>query len=109
MALTLANDEAFFEFAQGLALHILKSTSSSNDQRLSYAFQVCLSREPNDFEYDRLGKFIEQQRTYYESTPQEAASLAPSDLPDDIDVSEAAAWTATARVILNLDEFITRE
>ncbi len=108
-ALTLANDEAFFEFAQGLALHILKTTSPSNDQRLSYAFQVCLSREPNDFEYDRLGKFVEQQQAYYESTPQEAASLAPSDLPDDIDVSEAAAWTATARVILNLDEFITRE
>jgi hypothetical protein len=30
-------------------------------------------------------------------------------LPKDADVPEFAAWTAAARVLLNLDEFITRE
>jgi hypothetical protein len=35
--------------------------------------------------------------------------MAPKDLPADVDVKEFASWTMVARVMLNLDEFITRE
>ena len=34
--------------------------------------------------------------------------VRPNGLPKDVPVGELAAWTATARVIFNLHEFITR-
>ena len=39
----------------------------------------------------------------------EAKLLVPPDLPKEMDVARFAAWTTVARVLLNLDEFITRE
>ena len=35
--------------------------------------------------------------------------LSPADLPKGIDPAEYAAWVTVSRVLLNLDEFITRE
>ena len=37
-----------------------------------------------------------------------APHLAGATLPGGIAANEAAAWTATVRVLLNLDEFLTR-
>jgi len=39
----------------------------------------------------------------------EVKRLAPAALPAGIAPSQAAAWTLVGRVLLNLDEFITRE
>jgi hypothetical protein len=35
--------------------------------------------------------------------------VAPKERPEEIDATEAAVWTSLARVLLNLDEFVTRE
>ena len=87
-ALTLLNDEAFVECAEGLAASLVK-TSATDDERLDDAFLRCLARKPNARERDRLRIVLAQERT------------AGQD--------EKAVWTTLARVILNLDEFITRE
>jgi len=108
-ALTLANDSAFFEFAQGLSLRILQSAPKYDTGRLRYAYAVCLAREPDDVELNRLSAFLEKQRTYYKSSKAAAQLTAPANRPASIDAVEAAAWTTVARVLLNLDEFITRE
>ena len=39
-ALTLANDEAFFEFAQGLAARVLKECTGTDAERLRYAVRL---------------------------------------------------------------------
>ncbi len=94
-ALTLANDRAFVEMAKGLAERILRESPSSTDERLQYAFRVSLGREPTKDEFQRMLSFLaedQQQR-------QQASGKA-----DDL-----STWTAVARVLLNLDEFITRE
>lgn len=119
-ALTLANDRSFFEMAQALAGRILRDAPPQTDERIRFAFRVCLAREPNDAEFDRLLRFLEselagvsnkQDRTVAEAS---AVPTASGVLPVAVNTATAsadehAAWVAFARVLLNLDEFITRE
>src|SRR5438552_303018 len=42
-ALTLLNDQAFFEFAQALAARVLTEVKSGDGERIRHAFQLCLA------------------------------------------------------------------
>lgn len=106
-SLTLANDQTFFEFAQGLARRVLVEVAGDDATRLKTAFRWCLSRNPSTPELERLVKLLEEQRTVF--TTDSALKVAPGNLPPMVTPTEAAAWTTVARVLLNLDEFITRE
>jgi mono/diheme cytochrome c family protein len=106
-SLTLANDQTFFEFAQGLAKRVLQEVAGDDVTRLKTAFRWCVSRDPSESEQLRLVKMLEEQRTAF--TTDTAQKVAPGNLPPTVTPTEAAAWTAVARVLLNLDEFITRE
>src|SRR4029079_13243791 len=108
-ALTLLNDQANFEFAQGLAIRIMQDGKGTDAERLRDAFRLLMCRQPSDFEQKRLLDLLARQRAGFADTPDEARQVAPKDLPADIDVKEFASWTMVARVMLNLDEFITRE
>jgi hypothetical protein len=108
-ALTLLNDQAFFEFAQALAARIVKEGPCDEAERLRYAFQLCLSRPPSLKEARQLDHFLAREREGFEAAPDEAKVLLPPEAADSTDAPTLAAWTSVARVILNLDEFITRE
>jgi hypothetical protein len=105
-ALTLLNDEAFVECARALAGRILRESPAGDEARLRHAFSVCLAREPREKELAILRTFLHNQREALKANPAEAKALAPA---GGKDVVEAASWAAVARVLLNLDEFITRE
>jgi len=87
-ALTLLNDEAFYEFARALADRVLLEPSDDDPARIDLAFRLCLARHPTATESARLSALLAEQRA---------------------ESSGRDAWTAVARVLLNLDEFITRE
>ena len=108
-ALTLANDRAFFEFSQMLAEQVLKLQDVSESDRIDAAFQRVLTRKPNEYEQARLQEFLEQQKQWYAENPDQAQAAAPGFVPEGLSTSDAAAWTTLSRVLLNLDEFITRE
>ncbi len=108
-SLTLANDPQFVEFAQGLAVRVLKEAPAGDAERLRFAFRTCLAREPGAAEAQRLTQLLALQRTAFAGDLKEAAELTPPLLSVPANVQEFAAWTALARVLLNLDEFITRE
>jgi hypothetical protein len=108
-ALTLANDRGFFEFAQALAVATLADVPSGDEDRLRYAFRRCMAREPNVRELVRLYDYLQQQRRQFADFPSDAEIVAPTVLPPHTSVHDAAAWTSVARVLMNLDEFITRE
>lgn len=108
-SLTLANDLTFVEFARGLSVRVMAVASSDDSQRLSYAFELCLSREPASEELARLRSYLQQQRIRFETDPVAAAEFSPQNRPAHWSVAEAASWTAVSRVLMNLDEFITRE
>jgi mono/diheme cytochrome c family protein len=93
-ALTLLNDQAHFEFAEALAERVLRECNGTNAKRLSHAFGLCLGRKPTEREQQRMSDLLREELE--ESGGQREATLR-------------AAWTSVARVLLNLDEFITRE
>ncbi|HZN57366.1 MAG TPA: DUF1549 and DUF1553 domain-containing protein, partial [Planctomycetota bacterium] len=108
-ALTLANDPSFFEMAQSLALRVLREAAHDDAARVCRLFQCCLARAPGDREAERLLALVNSQRRSFGAAVSDAQAAAPASLPDGVDAAEGAAWTAAARAMLNLDEFITRE
>jgi hypothetical protein len=108
-ALTLLNDQAFVELAQGLASRILREARATDDERLRYGFRLCMARDPVPAEKERLNRFLHQQIDEFRAAPKESQSIVSGKPPAKSDVPTLAAWTAVARVLLNLDEFITRE
>jgi hypothetical protein len=64
-------------------------------------------REPSDSELSSLLEYLQAQRSHFAAAPTEAQRAAPAG--SKVDPAEAAAWTMVARVLLNLDEFVTRE
>jgi hypothetical protein len=115
-ALTLLNDQAFLELARGLAERAVTDGGPDDAGRLRRAFRLCLARAPSPAEAERLGRYLSQQRDEFRAAPAEARALLfpaatagqPVPMAAD-DLVERAAWTAAARILLNLDEFITRE
>lgn len=87
-ALTLLNDSASVEFAQALASRLGRE-AKTDEQRLARAFQICVSRLPSAQERQALARLLQSER---------AAGA-----------TDAQAWEAVGRVMLNLDETITRE
>jgi len=81
------NDEAQVEFAMALA-NRMATASASDSEILQQAFLDALGRLPSPHE----------QQVLFELKAKNSA-----------DTSKAGGWLAVARVILNLDEFITRE
>lgn len=108
-SLTLANDETFFEFARGFARRLLETVPLDDSQRLSLAVETALGRQPTSNELARLRGYLQQQRERFARDASAADSFAPKPVPDGMTASEAAAWAAISRVLMNLDEFITRE
>jgi hypothetical protein len=110
-ALTTLNNESFHEAAQALAKRVLlANTKPANEsQRLDYAFRLCVLREPSAEERARFMSLLDRSRAWYAQTPPEAKKLVGKYAPDGVAAEDAAAWVATARVLLNTDEFLTRE
>ncbi len=106
-ALTLANDQAFVELAQGMAGRVLRDAPAYDEGRMRYAFLAGLSREPTSGEFTTLLQFLETQRSEFQKEPDIAAQIAPKNVSES--PIEGAAWTAVARVLMNLDEFVTRD
>jgi uncharacterized protein DUF1553 len=107
-ALNLLNDPVFFEAAQTLAVRILQESGPGWNERLDTAFQLCLSREPSRSERDRLASYYEEQKKLNEKDAESLKQLALNPVPG-VQPAEIAAWTGLSRVLMNLDEFITRE
>jgi hypothetical protein len=107
-ALNLLNDPVFFEAAQAMAARLWRENLGADDSRLDTAFRLALSRHPSVVEKDRMLSYLDQQRRRFEKEPALAASIFPGKL-EGASSSEVSAWAVLSRVILNLEEFLTRE
>jgi hypothetical protein len=108
-ALTLLNDDAFVEMAQALAARLLKEGSAAESERIALAFRLCLARPPAPAEKQRLAELLHKELDALKQAPQEAAALAGQKADPKTDRTQLAALTTISRVLLNLDETITRE
>ena len=60
-ALTLLNDQQFYEMAQALAKRVREKGPAKPEGKLEYAFRICLARKPADQELKRLYELYQQQ------------------------------------------------
>ena len=113
-ALTAMNEPVFVEASQALALRILREGGSDDASRIAHAFRLCTSRAPAEKESAQLLSLLGSRRERLKKGELRAADIAfsaltkPSDLPADATPNEIAAWAIVARVLLNLDETVTK-
>jgi hypothetical protein len=106
-ALNLLNDPVFVESASALAYRIVTSASTPAD-RLRLGFRLALGREPDDKDTKVLQAYLRQQTQLFDEHPKDAAALAPF-AAGQSSQTELAEWMGVASVLMNLDEFVTRE
>ncbi len=109
-ALAILNNEVFHEAAQSLAQRLWNDSALKTDQqRLTRLFEWGFGRAPSEKEADMILPLLAATRAYTGEHPDQLSALQAADLSEMDQASERAAWVAVARLILNLDAFITRE
>ncbi len=113
-ALTGLNETIFVEAARALALRVLREGGKSDAERADHAFLLCTSRTPTAEERQAVLDLLQSRRQKLAEgwlNPREVATGDPAKLPTlppDATPQDAAAWTLAARVLLNLDETISK-
>jgi Protein of unknown function (DUF1553)/Protein of unknown function (DUF1549)/Planctomycete cytochrome C len=110
-ALVLLNDPTYVEAARAFGERILRDGGKSPAERIDWLVKQALSRSPTADEAKVLAEYVAKQSKDYAANEADAKkflSIGEKPLPKDLSLGDLAAWTATARVVLNLHEFITR-
>ena len=102
-ALTLLNDEVFMEAARALG-RSAAGDPASPESKVETIVRRCLTRTPSPEELEKFKSFYEKQLSRFKSGELKAAELLGSESASP----EEAAWTALARVLLNLDEAVSK-
>jgi hypothetical protein len=114
-ALVTLNEPVSMECARALASRTLRKGGRTDAERLVYAFRRCLARRPTPEETDVLLALLAKQHAHFNRPGAKPWELAaddpahPPELPAGTSPAQLAAWTALSRVLLNLDETITKE
>jgi hypothetical protein len=98
-ALTLLNDPVFYECAETLGRQMIELHRNDIPAAVNDLFQRCLGRRP-----------VDRERSVLVAAYQDLVRLkegeGKQDAPED---ARLAAMIAVTRIVMNLDEFITRE
>ena len=113
-ALASLNEVVFMECAQALARKALENGVTDRDH-ITHAFRQCVSRAPNAAELADLLALLQREKTHLGEGWVDVATLATgksekiSNLPPGHTPTDLAAYTVVSRVLLNLDETMTKE
>lgn len=112
-ALATLNETVSMECARALAARVLRESGKSDAERLTFAFRVCLARHPDADEKATLNQLLAKQRKRLADGSLNATEVATGSkdapLPPGLDAKDLAVYTIVSRVLLNLDETITKE
>jgi hypothetical protein len=114
-ALTALNETVFVECARALAARVVREGGATDADRLNYAFRLCVARPPAAAELTELTRLLESQRRRLADgwlNPGEIITGSKDSfgvLPAGVTPTQLASYTLVARVLLNLDETITKE
>jgi mono/diheme cytochrome c family protein len=114
-ALVSLNEPLFVECSQALARKTLAEGGKTDEQRIAYAFRRALARQPQADELQELTALLSKERQriadgWINATEVGTGTNAiPKDLPPGATPTQLAAYTLVSRVLLNLDETITKE
>jgi hypothetical protein len=110
-ALVLLNDPTYVEAARAFAARIVNECSGTPEQRLVWAYQQALQRDPRPEEISTLLPLLDKNRAVYQTDASAAENIlkvGQAAIPPSAEKVEIAAWMHVARVLLNLHESITR-
>lgn len=100
-ALVLLNDPNFHEMAQAFARRIVAVPAGD---RMAFAFRSVFSRPATSAELARVTRLLKLEQDAFQTNPAEAEQIAGAGASPEL-----AAWTSVSRVLMNTDEFVTRE
>ena len=102
-ALTMMNDEMFLEFSRALASDVVHRNESDSDRVIDIVRRLT-TRPPDSEEAEWLLEYQRSQLSRLKSGELNAEEILKS---KDLDV-ELASWVMLARVVMNLDETVTK-
>ena len=110
-ALALLNEVTYVEAARKLAERMIVEGGTTPAERLTWAFRRVTCRLPNATELGVLEKGLEKQLAHFgkeSKAAEDLVSFGDSKRAEGVSAPELAAYTVSANVLLNLDEFIAR-
>jgi hypothetical protein len=105
-AFVTLNDPVYVEASQALARRLIKEGGDNPEARIRFGLSLALSRPADPAAAAALLKLYESEFARYSADAEAAKKLATEPLgplPAGVNPAEAAAWTAVANVLLNLD------
>ena len=113
-SLVALNEPIFVEAARALALRILREGGPDDTARVDFAYRLCTGRGARPAEQEEILALLEHHRVRLAEGWLSINEIATGDpaqraeIPEDTTPQDAAAWTITARVLLNLDETVSK-
>jgi len=110
-ALVLLNDPTYVEASRVFAERILQHGGDTDGERLAWAFERVLSREPSAGERDILLRLVGERAAHFAAragAAKAAASAGEWPVATALKPERVAAWAAVSRAILNLYETTSR-
>lgn len=112
-ALVMLNEPQFVACAAAMAQRVIDEEDSVIDRQVSYAYRLASGRQPSADERKVLLQVWQQQLQHFRQHPAELrALLSSTPVTADVSQSEGAlelgAMMMVCRVVLNLDETITK-
>ena len=111
IALMLLNDPQYVEAARALAERTMREGGEGVIARATTMFRLCTCRNPTAAELDEIVVGYRQELVQYQENRDDARKLVSvGELPPNKnhDVSQLAAWTMMANMLLCTDEVVTK-
>ena len=111
-ALNLMNDPQFVEAARCFAERMMNHVGKTPESRIRYGYVALLTSDPTPATLEVLTRGYQRYRRRFSQDiagARELISTGASEPDKNLDVSELAAMTMVANVLLNLDETVTKE
>jgi hypothetical protein len=106
------NDVAYVEASRVLAERMMREGGATPPDRIAYGFRLATARRPKTNETAILsGSFNHYLDRFHTNQSAALKLLSEGEHKRDqtLDVSQLAAYTSVASLILNLDETVTKE
>lgn len=110
-ALQLLNDIQHVEAARGLAQRMLLEGGATRSERIEWAWQVLMARQPTAAEVAVCEQVLHRQLAKYESDSSLGESLLAVGqwkARGELAAAELGAYTVVANMLLNLDEVVCK-
>jgi Protein of unknown function (DUF1553)/Protein of unknown function (DUF1549)/Concanavalin A-like lectin/glucanases superfamily/Planctomycete cytochrome C len=111
-ALTLMNDITYLEAARVLAQRMMIEGGPTAAARIAFGLRLATARPPSQRKSEVLLGSFQHYLDDYQTNPEAArklVSVGESPVNQKLNVTELAAYTTVASLILNMDETVTKE